>query len=127
MHNVERLVPDGRSPKTRIHPADAEQVGVVDGELVRIESKAGSITLPASVTPEMNPGTIAVPHGWGHHGGWQRANAAGGACSNLLVSTATEDVEPLAGMSILNGIPVRLTRVEQEPSPTGEPPRPNRG
>jgi anaerobic selenocysteine-containing dehydrogenase len=127
MHNVERLVPDGRSPKTRIHPADAEQVGVGDGELVRIESKAGSITLPASVTLEMNPGTIAVPHGWGHHGGWQRANAAGGACSNLLVSTATEDVEPLAGMSILNGIPVRLTRVEQEPSPTGEPPRPNRG
>jgi formate dehydrogenase len=47
---------------------------------------------------------------WGHNGGWKRANAAGGANLNLLISTDVADVEPLAAMSILNGIPVKLQR-----------------
>ena len=31
---------------------------------------------PSSVTDEMMPGTVALPHGWGHRGGWQVANEA---------------------------------------------------
>jgi hypothetical protein len=39
------------------------------------------------------------------------ANDAGGANSNLLASSETADLEPLAGMAFLNGIPVRLEPV----------------
>jgi len=63
------------------------------------------------VTDEMTEGTVALPHGWGHHGGWQVANSAGGANSNVLASAKAEDLEPLAGMAFLNGIPVRLEPV----------------
>ncbi len=49
-----------------------------------------------------------VPHGWGHRGGWRRAIEAGGANVNLLASSAPENLERLAGMAFLNGIPVRL-------------------
>ena len=57
----------------------------------------------------MKRGTIAVPHGWGHRGGsWRRAVAAGGANVNDLASTEPDDLEQLAGMAHLNGIPVRL-------------------
>jgi formate dehydrogenase len=39
------------------------------------------------------------------------ANAAGGANSNELASARVEDVEHLAGMSRLNGIPVAIEPV----------------
>ena len=56
-------------------------------------------------------GTIAVPHGWGHDGGWQVANAAGGANTNVLASSEPGDLERLAGMAHLNGIAVRIEAV----------------
>jgi len=63
------------------------------------------------VTEDMTPGTVALPHGWGHRGGWSLANAAGGVNVNLLTSAEPEDLEPLAGMAFLNGIPVSLEPV----------------
>ena len=65
------------------------------------------------------PGTIAVPHGWGHKGtgGWKLANSAGGANVNQLMSSDPNDVEALAGMSWLTGVPVeRLARLAASPS-----------
>ncbi len=108
MHNVPHLMPDGRLFGARINPADAAAVGIADGDMAEISSKKSSITVRAIVTDDVGPGTIAIPHGWGHHGGGRRANSAGGVSSNLLTSHDLEDIEPIAGMSILNGVPVRL-------------------
>ncbi|MBI5105841.1 MAG: hypothetical protein HZB46_12835, partial [Solirubrobacterales bacterium] len=85
--------------------------GVADGDAVRLTSRAGSVEVAVKVTDEVVPGTVAVPHGWGHRGGWQVANGLGGANVNLLASNAAEDLEPLAGMAFLNGIPVRAEAV----------------
>ena len=63
------------------------------------------------VTDEMTPGTVALPHGWGHRGGWQLANEAGGANVNQLAPSGPESLERLAGMAHLNGIPVRVEAV----------------
>ena len=63
------------------------------------------------VTDEVMPGVVALPHGWGHRGGWQVANAAGGVNVNQLMSAEPEDLEPLAGMAFLNGVPVRVEPV----------------
>jgi formate dehydrogenase len=38
------------------------------------------------------------------------ANAHAGVNVNELTSSALEDVERLAGMAVLNGVPVRLER-----------------
>ena len=110
MHNSARLVPENRKPRVRIHPVDAKHAGLADGDLATISSASGTIEMAALVTDEVSPGTVAIPHGWGHHGGWTRANAAGGSNTNLLVSTETADVEPLAGMSILVGIPIQIAK-----------------
>jgi hypothetical protein len=64
------------------------------------------------VTDEMTPGTVALPHGWGHRGGWRLANEHPGVNVNLLASSEPEDLERLAGMAFLNGIPVRLEPVQ---------------
>ena len=76
-----------------------------------LASKSGSVVVPVTVTDEMTPGTVALPHGWGHKGGWKVANDAGGVNVNLLASSDPDDLEPLAGMAFLNGIPVRLEPV----------------
>ncbi|GAA3210656.1 molybdopterin-dependent oxidoreductase [Actinocorallia longicatena] len=106
MHNVQALMRGKRTHLARISPKDAADHGIEDGAVVVITSQHGRVELPAKVTDEMIPGTVAVPHGWGHSGGWPRANAAGGANTNLLASP--EDLEPLAGMARLNGVPVKI-------------------
>jgi formate dehydrogenase len=108
LHNSERLMPDSRRYAALMNPGDAETAGVVDGGEVLITSPSGTIRVPVKVTADQAPGNVALPHGWGHDGGWQRANRAGGANSNLLVSTEDKGLERLAAMSVLNGIPVRV-------------------
>jgi anaerobic selenocysteine-containing dehydrogenase len=104
MHNSPRLMPAAREHAIRIHPHDAEPLGIRTGDHVTITSSGGSVSTKAVITDEMTPGTIAMPHGWGHRGGWRRANAAGGATSNLL----STEVEQASGISVLNGIPVKV-------------------
>jgi anaerobic selenocysteine-containing dehydrogenase len=111
MHNAPLLMRGGRNHAARVHPDDAEALGIGDGDRCRISSPHGSIELAATLTDEVKRGTVAVPHGWGHRGGWNVANAAGGANVNLLASSDPEDLERLAGMAFLNGIPVRIEPV----------------
>ena len=107
MHNAPLLMRGGRVHALRVHPDDAEAAGLADGGEARVASKDGAITVPVLVTDEMTPGTVALPHGWGHRGGWRLANEHGGANVNELAGAAPEDLERLAGMAHLNGIPVR--------------------
>jgi anaerobic selenocysteine-containing dehydrogenase len=121
MHNARLLMRGGRTHALRVHPEDARAHGLADGERARLASKSGAIEVPVLVTDDMTPGTVALPHGWGHRGGWSVANAAGGVNVNLLSSSAPEDLEPLAGMAFLNGIPVSL-----EPAASAAPAPPPR-
>jgi len=41
-----------------IHPQDAEDRGIRDGDLVSIESRAGTTALPASITERVQPGVV---------------------------------------------------------------------
>jgi len=116
MHNAPLLMRGGRVQALRVHPGDAAEHGLDDGGMALLASGAGSVTVPVMVTDEMTPGTVALPHGWGHRGGWRLANDHPGVNVNLLASGAPEDLEPLAGMAFLNGVPVRV-----EPVAAGEP------
>jgi formate dehydrogenase len=111
MHNSPLLMRGGRTHALRMHPHDAAAADIVDGALARITSASGVVEAPAMVTDEMMLGTVALPHGWGHRGGWQLANEAGGANVNQLAPSGPEHLERLAGMAHLNGIPVRVEAV----------------
>ena len=116
MHNSPLLMRGGRTQALRVHPGDAAEHGLEDGGTARVESKSGSVVVPVKVTDEMTRGTVALPHGWGHRGGWQLANRHGGVSVNVLASGDPEDLERLAGMAFLNGIPVRLEPVAPAPA-----------
>lgn len=108
MHNSPTLMKGDRRHRARINPADAAAAGLTDGATVRVTSRDGAIETEVLVTDEVAPGTVAIPHGWGHRGGWHLANRAGGANVNELMSNDAADLERLAGMSVLNGVAVRI-------------------
>jgi formate dehydrogenase len=106
MHNARRIYPDSYRFAAHLHPADAEALGARDGDDVRLVSKSGSVVVPIVVVDTIRQGTVSLPNGWGHRdGSWRRSTMWGGVNSNDLVDP--EDVEAVAGMSILNGIPIR--------------------
>jgi len=109
MHNSPTLMKGTRTHSARINPVDAEAAGITEAGRVRIVSGQGAIETDVLITDEVIVGTIAVPQGWGHRGGgWRLANSFPGANVNELTSNRAEDLEQLAGMSVLNGVPVRI-------------------
>ncbi|MYE85284.1 MAG: formate dehydrogenase, partial [Gammaproteobacteria bacterium] len=109
LHNVETTMKKGRGQTAKVHPEDANRHGLGDGDVARIESPWGAIDVQVKLTDDMKPGNIALPHGWGHDGGWQRANQGGGVNANILTSDRAEDHEKLSATSLLNGVPIRLS------------------
>ncbi len=49
-----------------MHPQTAARVGVQDGEVVKVETEAGSVELPVYVYGGIRKDTIAIPLGQGH-------------------------------------------------------------
>ncbi len=48
-----------------IHPADAEALGIVDEQMVRVTTEAGHETFEAEVTTDARKGHVVIPHGFG--------------------------------------------------------------
>jgi anaerobic selenocysteine-containing dehydrogenase len=48
----------------KIHPKTANNLGVADGDLVKVESVNGSIEIKAKVSEDIHPKTVYVQHGW---------------------------------------------------------------
>jgi anaerobic selenocysteine-containing dehydrogenase len=108
LHNVPSCMTAKRRHQLHISPFDASRLSVADGQVVTVKSEAGVIRVPVKISDRMKEGNVALPHGWGHGGGWQRANAAPGVNSNILAAKNSKEIEALAGMSILNGIAVAI-------------------
>lgn len=53
-----------KEPLVKLHPETALAQGVKEGEVIRVESRRGSIQLKAAITEEVIPGTLLIPHGW---------------------------------------------------------------
>ena len=99
LHNNERLV-KGNPAKPRcavlMNPTDAADRGLKSGDNVRVQSRAGAIVLPLTVTDEMMRGVISIPHGWN--------SGQGGASINDV--TDNQDIDALCGTAAFNGTEV---------------------
>jgi assimilatory nitrate reductase catalytic subunit len=58
------LVDQYPEPLCEMHPRLAEQLGVEDGDMVRLTSRRGSMTAPAKVVSSIRPDTVFVPYHW---------------------------------------------------------------
>lgn len=112
MHNSALLTRGDRVQTAVMHADDAAEVGVADGDRIRVTSAHGAIELPVTLTRDIVTGVVAIPHGWGHDGsgGWQTANRAGGVNVNRLTSSCPTDLERLAGMARLTAVAIAVRR-----------------
>ncbi len=112
MHHSHRLV-KGRNPcRLMIHPEDATARGIQSDSLVRVTSRRSSIELPVTISDEVMPGVVCMPHLWGHGrvGTRQRvANATPGVSMNDLTDVSV--IDELTGNAVVNGVPVRVDAV----------------
>jgi anaerobic selenocysteine-containing dehydrogenase len=112
MHNLELLVSGPERCTLQVHPDDAARLGLVDGEPVRVSSRAGAIEAPVEVTDAVMAGVVSLPHGWGHDAPGTRLGVAAehaGVNSNALADE--ELVDAPSGNAVLNGIPVVVAPV----------------
>ena len=52
-------------PAIELHPADAARRGFGEGDLVRVESRRGSVVVPVAISEAGRPGTAYMPMHWG--------------------------------------------------------------
>jgi predicted molibdopterin-dependent oxidoreductase YjgC len=130
LHNVPSMV-KGRDRCTALmHPADATARALTDCAPVTVTSRIGSIVVTLEVSDDIRPGTIAIPHGWGHREpgvGWQVAASLPGANVNLLHDPSLTDT--FTGNAAVNNTWVAVTPAagekpqsagpaDQKPAPT---------
>ncbi len=67
-HTQLRYVPSLRNqnpePLADMHPTTAQKYGIKDHDLIKIETKTGSMKLRAQITEDIIPDVVSVPHGW---------------------------------------------------------------
>ena len=113
MHNSRRLVKGKDRCTLMLHPDDAGRLGLEAGQSAEVQGAGQAIVLPVEITPDIMPGVVSIPHGWGHDRqgtGLSVASAHAGASINDVLED--NQIDQLSGTSVLNGqsVTVRVLR-----------------
>lgn len=87
----------------RISAADADELDLADGALVTVTTPRASRTAPVEISPDMRPGHISLPNGYGLH---DADGSITGTPPNELTSSAHRDA--IAGTPFHKHVPARL-------------------
>jgi len=97
----------------RMHQEVAEQLGVADGETVRLVTEHAEVMVAARVTDDIYPGNLSMPHGYGLL--WENEETGElephGVNVQELVSAQHRD--RLSGVPYHKYIPARVEKVER--------------
>jgi len=110
-----------RGDELQVHPADAERLGVVHGQGVRVSSATATVEMTAEVCEEPAPGIVVAAHGWGagcyDPKAPEERSVAPGINRNLLVSN--EELDHFSQIPNLNGTAVRVEAIVARNEPDG--------
>lgn len=112
-HNHPKMVAGKRHTNyLYMHPKDAADRKLADGALADVSTPTGTVRLPISLLESLMPGTVALPHGWGHQAakGLSVASRTAGVNVNLLAADGPDALDPLSGMARLTAIDVTVTQ-----------------
>ncbi len=93
----------------RVSPADADRLGLVDGDTATLTTKRASVLVTVAVDDTVQPGHVSLPNGLGLDHVEAGARHQTGVAPNEL--TASEDRDPWAGTPWHKTVPARLERV----------------
>jgi anaerobic selenocysteine-containing dehydrogenase len=83
--NVARFREFEREPHLDMHPRDAAERGIADGDMVRVFNDRGSHRLRARVNGRPRPGVVVAPSVW-----WKKYSPDGGNANNLTSQRTTD-------------------------------------
>lgn len=112
-HNLSDFVEGERgSNYLYMHEDDLARLGMRDGDLADVKSDVGEVRVPVRRLNDLMPGTVALPHGWGHQraDGLSVASQTRGVNVNLLAPSGPEHIDPLSGMSRLTALEVNVEK-----------------
>jgi formate dehydrogenase len=104
-----------RANDLEINPEDAAELGVVDGDRVRVSSTVGSLETDVRISGALRPGVLLMKHGWGSRVFDPRSGGppeSHGTNRNLLVRD--DDVDPLSQNPALSSTYVAIEPVSRE-------------
>ena len=67
LHNSYRLVKGKPRCQLLVHPDDVLARSLSTGQRAILRSRVGEIEVEVLASDEIMPGTVSLPHGWGHH------------------------------------------------------------
>jgi len=104
-HNIEEFVSGERTTNhLYMHPDDAARAGIAEGNLADVSTDTATVRVPVKFLSELMPGTVALPHGWGHQDSKMSvASKTTGVNVNLLAADGPDKLEKVSGMAHLTG------------------------
>ena len=93
----------------KIHPEDAAEHGIAEGDGVQLTSQTGSIKILATLTNEVQQGVISMPHGHGMDFGKNKTFKEVGAMPNIL--TSADYCDPIAKTPYHKNVRVKLEKL----------------
>ena len=96
-------------PWAEMHPERAMRLSLLDGDLIRVASVNGSVTLRIKVVPTVSPEILAVPFGGGHKESGRYAKNIG----TNPVALIDHLVDPLSGRTSWQSTRVRVEKVNK--------------
>ena len=91
-----------------IHPDDMRDIGVAEGDMVRIATAHDGIAAKAEADPTLRRGVVAIAHAFGGLVDEDDRYLELGVNTGRLVRT-DEDYDPITGMPRMGNIPVAIT------------------
>lgn len=112
MHRFRRLTGSRNICTLIIHPDDANTHGILDGQIVEVHSRTGTITVEAEISDKIMPGVVSLPHGFGHKGVELTVDSPERRQSASINDITDEYLlDELSGTVGFNGIPVEVMPV----------------
>lgn len=104
-HNIDEFVSRQRGTNhLYMHPDDAARAGLTEGDLADVSTETGAVRVPVKLLSELMPGSVALPHGWGHQDSKMGvASKTTGVNVNLLAADGPDKLERVSGMANLTG------------------------
>jgi anaerobic selenocysteine-containing dehydrogenase len=109
LHNLPALSKGRDRCTLQIHPDDARERGLLDGDTALLRTRVSEIRVPVEISALVMRGVVSLPHGFGHDAAGARLHVAArrpGANVNAVTDDAPLDAP--SGTSVLFGGPVEV-------------------
>ncbi len=106
------------TPRLFMHPTDAADQGIEDGDWAKLETPTGKVVAKVAVQESMKEGHVRVPHGWWYPETRGKSELAGAFISSdaVLCPDEPEMLDHEQGIPHFKGFPGKVTRLDDAPN-----------